>query len=198
MRTCGNCGISIEGKRANAKYCSTSCRVLASRNRQGLPEEMKQAARWVRWKRVARGNRFTKAPITVQGRYASSTDPRTWTSWDVVRDAVRGDGPGFVLGDGFACIDLDHCLNGGRVSAGARRVLDSVGPTFVEVSPSGDGLHVWVKSAPRAGRVVEVDGQPVEVYSSGRYMTVTGVVFSESVPAIADVEDVAGLVVSLV
>ena len=118
---------------------------------------------------------MTKLPIQTTGRAASSTDPRTWTSFERASASAAGDGLGFVLGDGVGCIDLDHVLDSrGRASASARRVIGSLPVTYSEVSPSGDGLHLWYLMAEAPGTVRTVGGVSVETYSVGRYMTVTG------------------------
>jgi primase-polymerase (primpol)-like protein len=114
-----------------------------------------------------------KRPITVTGRAASSTDPETWSTYTAAKSATVGHGLGFVLGDGIACLDLDHCLIDGKPNGLAREVLARVPGAYVEVSPSGDGLHVWGTAPEQPGR--RRDG--FEVYSVGRYITVTGNVF---------------------
>lgn len=126
-------------------------------------------------------------PVRLDGRAASSTDPATW----MPHCRVKSTGPriGFVLGDGVGCIDLDHCLDDGRVADWARAILDQVPPTYMEVSPSGDGLHVWGLLPEGAGRVVR-DGRNVEVYSSGRFMTVTGRRWGLSPSRLADLTEV--------
>jgi primase-polymerase (primpol)-like protein len=87
---------------------------------------------------------------------------------------VKGDGLGFVLnGDGIVCIDLDHCFDG-VPSVQAQAVLDLFPDTYVEVSPSGTGLHIWGFAPLLKGRRFTLNGLSVEVYPSGRYMTVTG------------------------
>ena len=97
-----------------------------------------------------------------------------------------GVGVGFVLnGDGIVCLDLDHCLDGG-LSDLAARVLELAGPTYVEVSPSGDGLHVWGYG--EIGRGRRVGG--VEAYGTGRYLTVTGKPFDGSVSRLGDLSAV--------
>lgn len=89
-----------------------------------------------------------------------------------------GVGRGFVLtGDGVACLDLDHCLVDGVLSVVAARVLALNPAAYVEVSPSGDGLHVWGLAPAQRGWRRTVDGQPVEFYTQGRYITVTGNVY---------------------
>lgn len=141
----------------------------------------------MRWKKVQRRGKDTKVPVQLSGVNASVTDQHTWSSFADVARSVVGNGLGFVLGNGIACIDLDHCINGGKLSDVAQRVLSLVGDTFVEISPSGDGLHVWVKAPECAGRSVVVDGQPVEVYSRARYITVTGKQWKGSAMALAEV-----------
>lgn len=115
-----------------------------------------------------------KRPITVDGRPASSTDPRTWSTYREAARATVGDGLGFVLGDGIACLDLDNCLDErGRPDARARAILDRVPDAYVEISPSGRGLHIWGVAPEQPGR----RRIAYEAYSTGRYITVTGNVY---------------------
>ncbi|EHR62640.1 bifunctional DNA primase/polymerase famiily protein [Saccharomonospora cyanea NA-134] len=171
--TCQRQGCETELPRARrgrpARYCSAACRTAAYRARPRVPRELTQRARWVR--RAA-----DKRPVQTNGRNASSTQPRTWTTYDQAADSSEGVGLGFVLnGDGTVCLDLDGCLADGRVTEWARRILDRCPSTFVEVSPSGTGLHVWGYGSVPRGRVIrEQDGTAVEVYGSGRYIAVTG------------------------
>jgi len=133
-----------------------------------LPSELTSRARWVLW-------RDGKVPYCARQprRRASCTDPKTWASFDAALAAHNADGNcglGFVLGDGIAAVDIDH--DTGEM---ARFLLESVGCGYIEVSPSGDGLHGWALSGDRLPRKKGVlDGLHVEVYSADRYMTVTG------------------------
>lgn len=111
--------------------------------------------------------------MTVDGRPASSTNPATWSTYREAKRSTVGDGLGFVLGGGIACLDLDHCLIGGRATPAAQAVLDRVPGAYVEISPSGDGLHVWGRAPEQPGR----RRAGIEAYSVGRYITVTGEVF---------------------
>ncbi|WP_228506202.1 hypothetical protein [Frigoribacterium sp. VKM Ac-2530] len=88
-----------------------------------------------------------------------------------------GSGLGFVLGDGVGCIDLDHCLVDGVPTSAAGEVLRAYPGNYVEVSPSGDGLHIWGTADPAPGTRRVEDGLAIERYSTGRYITVTGNVF---------------------
>lgn len=105
---------------------------------------------------------------------------------------MHGVGLGYVLaeGDGVVCIDLDHCITGGEVAAWAREILDASPPTYVEVSPSGKGLHVWGLGHLDRGRVIRDGQRAVEVYSQGRYIAVTGRRFEGAPVALADLSGV--------
>lgn len=169
------------GARADTSYCSGRCRVAAHRKR-GVPPELRQLPRWVRWS-------GRKVPLTPSGQAASSTNPATWSSHRQVTAAKSvGAGVGFVLnGDGIVCIDLDDCLDAtGEPSEPVQRLLELAGATYVEVSPSGRGLHIWGRAAVVHGRCLTVQGCPVEVYPSGRYITVTGRPFGAAPSTLGD------------
>lgn len=183
------------------KFCSPRCRLVAHRSRQretkgGLvPAALAKADRWVGWRSINRRGRWTKLPVTVEGVAASSTNPDTWGSLSAVQ-AEFGEKLGFVLGEGVGCVDLDNCIRpDGSLTNGAQFILDSLpARTWVEVSPSGNGLHVWGLLSEQRGRVTKVWDQSVEVYSQGRYMTVTGKRWEQSS---LDLVDLEGLVSDL-
>lgn len=94
---------------------------------------------------------------------------------------------GFVLGDGFACIDLDHCYDGrNHLTDWAKMLIAPVrGKTYIEISPSGEGLHIWGRAAERTG--VKVRGiMNAEAYSRARYITYTGHVWRQSPATLTD------------
>lgn len=157
-----------------ARFCSTRCRVASHRaaKKNPLPEELRIRDRWVR--RDAR-----KVPLTSAGMAASSTNPRTWSTYTEASSSTAGVGLGFVLSDvdDVVCLDLDHCLNPltGQLAPWAAAVLRDAGATYVEVSPSGDGLHIWGRADVRHGRKIRrPDGTAVEIYGTGRYIAMTG------------------------
>lgn len=134
-----------------------------------IPAELRELPRWVRW--MGR-----KIPRAVNGQMASSTNPLTWSTYREAKRSKIGVGLGFVLnGDGIVCLDLDHCIGrDGDLTDGADVLVRLAGDTYIEMSPSGHGLHIWGRAPLPHGRKVTFRGQPVEVYPSGRYMTVTG------------------------
>lgn len=180
---CGDRVLRNGARGPSARYCSSRCRVAAHRDRKRLPAELVAEDRWVR--------RDGKRPITPAGRPASSTDARTWSPLAAAdAPSARGDGLGFVLnGDGIACIDIDHCVRAdGSLEPWAARLLRRVPPTWIEVSPSGTGLHVWGLATVGAGRVIKMsNGIGVEVYDRGRYITVTRRPFGRCPRVLADI-----------
>lgn len=90
-------------------------------------------------------------------------------------------------GDGVACVDFDHI--GRRTPSWLAEWLREH-PTFVEWSPSGDGLHVWgfTSGGWRSGRHGDV-----ECYADGRYITVTRRPHRLSVPKLGEIDSLVGL-----
>lgn len=135
-----------------------------------------------------------KRPIRVDsGRFASSTDSETWSSHAAASKSRRGVGLGFALGGGIGCIDLDHCIVGGVVAGWAREVLHYCPPTYVEVSMSGTGLHVFGLLPEGPGTMLR-DGRSIEVYSVGRYIAMTGDRFERSPSKLGDLSGVLACV----
>ena len=126
-----------------------------------IPAALTSLDRWVR--------AVGKRPVQPDGSPASSTDPSTWSPWSAVQSGA-GDGYGIMLGDGLACWDLDHILDrSGRLAQALPEGLDLTSAIWVEVSCSGEGLHVFVWSeAPSRKR------PGVEFYSRARFVRVTG------------------------
>ncbi|MFG2292070.1 DNA primase [Streptomyces sp. NPDC048603] len=173
-RTCAMCPAELPiMARSHARTCSPRCRKALSRAKAtALPVELTTRARWVR-------RSAAKVPLTTGSMPASSTNPRTWSTYEDAAASSAGVGLGFVLSDvdDIVCLDLDHCLNPltGRLAPWAAAVLRDAGTTYVEVSPSGDGLHIWGRADVRQGRRIRrPDGTAVEVYGAGRYIAMTG------------------------
>lgn len=158
--------------REGAKFCTSKCRVYAYRaakRRPAFPEAMTGRRRWVR-------RDADKVPLTGAGRYASSTNSRTWASFEHVSKSSVGVGMGFVLGDGVGCWDFDHCIVDGELTAWAREAIAAISEPiiFSEVSQSGEGVHVFVNAPEGPGRKIRDGERNIEFYSAGRYIAVTG------------------------
>lgn len=126
-------------------------------------------ARWVR-------RSVAKVPLTAFGGVASVTDPRTWTTHEKASRSLVGAGMGFVLGDGIGCIDLDHCIRGGKVAPWAQQIIDThrKDALLIERSMSGEGVHIFLPMAEGPGEKIRDGERNIEVYSRDRYIAVTG------------------------
>lgn len=160
---CEHCGTYrvVEHVGQRPKFCSTRCRVAAYRARKRIPKELTERRAWTR----AAGKR----PIQVNGRAASSTDPRTWSSFAEVQTGA-GDGFGVMLGDGLGCIDLDNCFTGDKLEPWAAQILKKETPAYIERSISGNGLHVFIRTPEGPGRKIG----NIERYSRARFIRMTG------------------------
>lgn len=83
-------------------------------------------------------------------------------------------------------IDIDHCLDEhGCLNEVATAILEKLPQTYIEISPSGTGQHIFIKGRlPPGGNKNSQHG--VEMYASRRYFTMTGNRYSKSVDFIAE------------
>lgn len=118
----------------------------------------------------------TKVPYAVDGRHGSSTNPATWTDANTALMYANAQqcGVGFVLTDAdpFRVIDIDHCLVNGQWSALALATVAQFPGAAVEVSQSGEGLHVWLQGALPARHGNKGNG--LELYAKERFIALTG------------------------
>jgi primase-polymerase (primpol)-like protein len=124
-------------------------------------------------------------------RNASVSDPNTWGTHQQACDHdarnEEANGVGFVLSgiDGYTVVDLDspkdkdgNLIPGeeivnpdtGEVKQWARKLVADFN-TYCETSPSGTGLHLWLRGRPPGGRCRT---KGIEIYSRKRFITVTG------------------------
>ena len=155
-----------------------------------IPLELATCPQWVAWEWTMRKGKRTKPPLDpLTGSQASSTDSTTWASLDVaVAFASKSDraaGIGFVFSpnDPFAGVDLDKCRdpNTGQIQPWAQSIITYL-DSYTEVSPSGTGAKVFVRSHRSDG----LKRGNVEIYWSGRYFTVTGERLPESRASVND------------
>jgi putative DNA primase/helicase len=158
---------------------------------------------WVAWCYSWNSDRdeWTKVPVDVNtGGFAKSTDPDTWTSFaDAVayheRTGTDTDGVGYVVHDEdpVVGVDLDDCRDPetGDLEAWAAELLEDV-PTYAEVSPSGTGLRLFgLGFVPDGGTRADVNGAEghLEMYETGRYLTVTGHAIDDAPADVRQVND---------
>lgn len=140
----------------------------------GIPDELKAIPHWVVWRWTVRNGKPDKPPCDpATGRPTDATDRASWMSFDrVVGLLDRFDGIGFAVSEsGLVGVDLDRCRDGsGSVADWALEIVRQL-DSYCEITPSGQGLRVWVRGELPPGR--RRKGQ-VEFYDSHRYFTVTG------------------------
>lgn len=142
-----------------------------------IPLELRAWPQWVAWRYEQRVGKATKVPIQGGGQRASSTDPRTWTRFEIVRAYyLRGlcDGIGFVFtaNDPFSGIDLDKCRDAitGAIAPWAQDIVRALG-SYTEITPSESGLHILVRGQLPPGTRRR---GPLEMYCESRFFTMSG------------------------
>ena len=141
-----------------------------------LPDELRAAASWVLWKKEHRDGKPTKVLYQTNHRRADSTAPSTWTSFEEAVEAFEHDdffdGIGFVFhpDNPYCGADIDDVTEDE-----ARRWIKRF-DSYTERSPSGNGFHIICKAVVPKG-TNRAEG---ELYSSGRFFTMTGDVIRDA------------------
>jgi putative DNA primase/helicase len=152
-----------QGAAAGTKNNLTASIVAQSVKYDNIPLEMRARPQWVAW----RADKVPMNPHT--GKMAASDDLMTWGTFAQAVEGARkyglaGIGFVFCSGDPFVGIDFDDVE--GDDLPDEVKALDS----WTERSPSGHGYHVIVR-----GKLKDsVKRTEIEMYSSGRYFTMTG------------------------
>jgi putative DNA primase/helicase len=168
---------------------------------KNVPKAMRAERRWVMWRLEWDGKRWTKRPYQVSGSLARTDDPSTWTTFAhacIALQTGRFDGIGFVLGDGWAGIDLDDCVKGyDPDTGGLLATTDDVGPfvmaldrssAYWEISPSGTGYKAIGRSSRIGGEVRFSTSPPTRTtWTGARFFTITGHYQSMSDDATVDI-----------
>lgn len=92
--------------------------------------------------------------------------------------------------DRLVCIDLDHALADGGLRPWAREIVDRLPRTYIEVSPSGQGLHIWGRGTVGRGRRIRRGETAVELYDRERYICMTRKPFEDAPSTLADLSKV--------
>jgi len=144
-----------------------------------FPQQFKPYPHWVCYRLIDKGKaKLDKVPYDPKtGRPAKVNDPSTWGSFEQALESAKNpkckyDGIGFVFSDDdpFTGIDLDHCVQDGKILPWAQDIINRLN-SYAEYSPSGTGVHIYVEAIKPKGRCRR--GR-VEVYVNGRFLTVTG------------------------
>jgi predicted P-loop ATPase len=162
-------------------------------------DEIKKLPIWVMWrKEMKKGTKPTKVPYMDIGKYASSTNPDTWSTFkklddkffkgrDIPLNSKAGIGIVFEKTANIIGIDFDKCVdNKGKIHQDVKRFIEKAN-TYAEFSPSGTGIHLlFQKTGEEDINLIanknHFETFDIEVYASGRYFTFSGNECEESKP----------------
>jgi len=157
---------------------------------ENIPDPLKERRQWMMWRfeHPTGRKKPTKVPYQTNGQKGKSNEQATWNTFEACCAALKkggfdGIGFAFAKGDGLTGIDVDHCIDAnGEPEPWVNDILAQFSNTYIEVSPSGNGLHIfcfgslattWTRKWKKPGTDFQ---QGIEVYDyrSPRYLTMTG------------------------
>lgn len=164
--------------------------VSATGSLKHIPRCLIQRKQWVlyklRWNQ--KRGKYDKVPFQPSGSHASSTNSKTWTTFDHAKASFELLGEFYGLGivltkcDPFCGLDLDDCVDpeNREITPWARTLLDKISKAYIEYSPSGRGLRAFFRGTlPPGRRRLKVESGTLEIYDDGRFLTVTGNVYQD-------------------
>lgn len=160
------------------------------KNNIEAPEELKSQDFWINWKFEIVEGKQTKVPCFPSGNWASATEPANWLSYEKAIQAYQEnpelDGVGFVFDESneFMGIDIDECIDGGKLNPEVEQLLEDYNG-MLDISPSGQGVKLILKGKKpnhiyRTNIKDILGSEGVEWYDKKRFFTVTGNSYNDS------------------
>lgn len=146
---------------------------------KSIPMALAEFSQWLCYKLVDKGGaRKGKPPVSPKtGVICAKNDESQFTTLNRALEGCETydlDGVGFVFANGFVAIDLDDCFcSDGTLTDVAQDIYDHFSDSYVEYSPSGNGLHIFVRGEKPNDRTKD-SALGIEVYSGYNFVTVTG------------------------
>jgi hypothetical protein len=168
-----------------------------------IPAELKQFHRWGAFELVQTESKLEKKPYSVRtgrreniyllGNHATYLEACLAVAnkkFGVNNAAI---GFGIVHCDGLTCLDFDHCVDPvtGEIRPDILKIIREIN-SYAEFSPSGTGVHIWVKGWQMPITRQGIKRGDAEIYSGGRGMTMTGK-HVEGTPATLANPDLSGI-----
>lgn len=150
---------------------------MIEKYRRNRPLELKSYNQWLWFKKIKNTDKKGKvktikipvSPITLSSKGWNLREQ--WADFETAIDGLQNsgcDGLSFILtkDDPFLCIDLDN------VSEDKKALVDDFSETYIEISQSGKGLHIFAKGeiADNFNNQIE----KVEMYQNNRCIAMTG------------------------
>lgn len=151
-------------------------------NFENLPNIIKKSGKICLWNYETVNGRKTKVPYQFSGARADSTNEDTFCSFnEAVSVANYYDGIGLGIFDPFIAVDIDHCVEDGKLSETARYIVEKLN-SYTEYSPSGTGIRIlgilendFIYDKEKY--YIHNSKAGVEIYAAGftnKYVTMTG------------------------
>ncbi|NJK42933.1 MAG: hypothetical protein HC933_00515 [Pleurocapsa sp. SU_196_0] len=133
------------------------------------------------WRFETRDGKATKVPVNPKtGGNSMANNSSTWGTYTQAFQRASSAalaGVGLQInGAGMIGVDIDYKPHDTMPEA-VRAFLEAMPATYTELSPSGRGVRAFAFGTLPKGcrhKVVIADGVELEVYDSGRFLTVTG------------------------
>ena len=144
---------------------------------RNVPKELMDKPQWCVFKCFydAEKAHYGKVILNVStGRWASSTDSSTWTTFDEALAYAKKNncaGLSYALSsnDNIYCVDLDNALS----TPLAEELLEKSHNTYVEKSVSGKGLHIFFRTTSDM-TLYKQHSDTLECYGHSKFISMTG------------------------
>jgi len=156
-------------------------------NPDNIPRELKEIPQWILWGYIYKDGKIEKVPIDPKtGAWISAHDPKNWLTFEEAikysKELKLGIGFDFTENLGYVFIDLDHVYKNGIIEDPRIKSIMENADTFIEISPSGEGFHLFFKCPKFDFGSTRIEGLPIEIYDKARFSTFTGMPFGELKP----------------
>jgi hypothetical protein len=118
-------------------------------NYPGLPKSLKAFARWMPWRFVKKGGKWSKVPIDPANpsQFGSHSNPDHWMPFSDAMKMVASstgslDGLKIVPGEEITILDLDNALNPDKTPKPTVKKVLEVANTYCDISPTGTGCKL--------------------------------------------------------
>ncbi|MBF1168775.1 MAG: DNA primase [[Eubacterium] sulci] len=154
---------------------------MIEKYRRNIPLELKSYNQWLWFKKIKNADKKGKVKTIKIPVSPITLSTKGWNlrkQWADFETAINGlpnsgcDGLSFILtkDDPFICIDLDN------VSEDKKALVDDFSDTYIEISQSGKGLHIFSKGSIKKNFNNQIE--KVEMYHENRCIAMTGELFT--------------------
>ena len=138
-----------------------------------LPEEMKVLKRFVGWRREDLEGKVAKLPFSLlDGQANNWNKANRWLTFEDAQNKNRYLGFVLVEDDKIVCVDLDNAIVDGRLSSMAEEIIKEFSGTYMEVSQSGRGIHIFASGTIPDN--LNLSSRGIELYMNNRYIALIG------------------------